>query len=330
MQSYHGRWFREQARLPCSPAASLRYNQYPVDHFPHAQPRAESAPEPPVPGSAEPLTVGVFDSGIGGLTVARAILSRRPDLNLVYFGDSMNLPYGGRMPEQLRSFGYNNIEFLLSHDISILAVGCNSINCVVGQSQLNAHCVVTGMTRLKHGIPMYDLVSSTVDWLRVQHGRPSKLGLMGTVATVQSCYWERKLSNSFPDMHVITEACPEFVPLIEAGDTPVAVLRQVVRERLQPFLEAGIRTVLHACTHYPWLDEYMREVDPDLSFIDPAECLAERLCASLPPAAGNGKPGKRQLFNSRPSEVFYRMATKALGVHAREATRMYIVNPYED
>jgi glutamate racemase len=289
-----------------------------VSHFPLAQPRADTAPEPQ-PANTQTPTVGVFDSGIGGLTVARAIFSRRPDLNLVYFGDSLNLPYGGRLPEQLGRFAHNTIEFLLSRGVNVLAIGCNATNCVLGQGDLKSY-----------GIPAFDLVSSTVDWLRVQHAQPRKLGLLGTVATIHSCYWERKLYAAFPDIQMLAIAAPEFVPLIEAFDTPPAQLRHAVHQRLQPFLEAGIRTVLHACTHYPWLDEYMREVDPDLSFIDPAECLAERLCASLPPAAGNGKPGKRQLFNSRPSEVFYRMATKALGVHAREATRMYIVNPYED
>lgn len=265
------------------------------------------------------VNVGIFDSGVGGLTVLRELLARRPGLNVVYFADSLNLPYGGRGPEQLLRFAQGSIEFLLSKGANLLAVGCNTTMSVMGQGDLKSY-----------GLPVFDLVSSTVDWLRVQHGRPQRLGLLGTVATVQSRYWERKLAGAFPEMQVTALACPEFVQLVEDPHAPEAAIRHAVRERLGPLLDSGIRTLLHACTHYPWLQRYMTELEPELMFIDPAQCLAERLCASLPQPDPSGKPGKLQLYCSRPTELFYRFASEALGREARELTRMYIVNPYED
>jgi glutamate racemase len=287
-----------------------------MSHFAQPQPQSDQARDTP---EQLPVSIGVFDSGVGGLTVAQAILRRRPDVNLIYFGDSLNLPYGGRMPEQLVRFAHNSIEFLLEKGATVLAVGCNATNCVLGQGDLKSY-----------GIPAFDLVSTTVDWLRVQHLRPHKLGLLGTLATVHSRYWERKLTDAFPEMEVVAAAAPEFVPLIEAGNAPEREIRYAVHARLQPLLDEGVRTILHGCTHYPWLQRYMEEVERDLHFIDPADCLAERLCAALPPARDGSRRGKRQLFNSRPSGLFYRMASEALELDARTATRMYIVNPYEE
>jgi glutamate racemase len=283
--------------------------------FAQPLPRADAIAATPGQDTA---TVGVFDSGVGGLTVARAIVAQRPDVNLVYFADSLNLPYGGRQPEQLVRFAHNNIEFLLSRGATVLAVGCNATNCVLGQGDLKSY-----------GVPAFDLVSSTVDWLRQQHLRPHKLGLIGTLATVHSRYWERKLTDAFPEMEVLAVAAPEFVPLIEDDRAPEQQIRYAVHTRLEPLLEQGARTVLHACTHYPWLQRFMEEVNHELHFIDPAACLAERLCAALPPARSERR-GTRQLYNSRPSGLFYRMAGEALGIDARSATRMYIVNPYEE
>lgn len=274
----------------------------------------------PIPSLTDaPTTVGIFDSGVGGLTVLRALLQRRPDLSAVYFADSLNLPYGGRAPEQLLRFGHSNVEFLMSRGANLLAVGCNTTMSVLGQGDLKSY-----------GMPVFDLAGSTIDWLRVQHGRPLKLGLLGTSATIHSRYWERKLNDAFPEMQIVAEACPEFVPLVEDPYAPAQAIRYAVHARLRPLLDAGVRTILHACTHYPWLQHYMTEVEPELHFIDPATCLADRLCASLAPASAPGKAGKHQLFSSRPSEAFRRLASEAIGREARDLTRMYIVNPYED
>ncbi len=276
-------------------------------------------PAAPLAQQAGAATIGVFDSGVGGFTVAGAILRCRPDLNLVYFGDSLNMPYGGRAPEQLRRFAHNSIEFLLQHEIEILAVGCNASNSVLGQGELHSF-----------GVSVFDLVSSTIEAIRGMYGRPERAALVATLATVNSQYWERKLHDALPELDLLPVAAPDFVPLIEAARPDAKAIQRAIAKYLQPVVNSGIRTIIHGCTHYPLLQSHMLEFCPELTFIDPAVCLAERLVASLPPAAPEAAAGALQLFSSLPGETFYRVGASALGRSVREHTRMYIVNPYED
>lgn len=273
---------------------------------------------PPAPALTAP-TVGVFDSGVGGFTVAGAILRRRPDLHLVYFGDSLNVPYGGRAQEQLRRFAHNSIDFLLEQRIDILAVGCNASNSVLGQGELHSF-----------GVGVFDLVSSTLNALRGMYGRPERAVLLATQATINSRYWERKLHDALPELELLPVAAPELVPLIEAVRPDTAAMRKAVASYLQPAVSSGIRLVIHGCTHYPLLQPLMLEYCPELTFIDPAQCLAERLVSSLPPAGSEAPQGTLRIFSSMPGDTFYRVGEQALGQPIREHTRMYIVNPYED
>lgn len=270
--------------------------------------------------AAQAPTVGVFDSGIGGFTVAGAILELRPDLGLVYFGDSLNMPYGGRAPEQIARFAHHSIEFLLSRGIDILAVGCNASNSVLGQGELKSF-----------GIPVHDLVSSTTEWLRSQPEVLQSAGLLATQATVNSRYWQRKLSEVLPSLEVVPVAAPEFVPLIEAAKQDERAIRAAVRRYIQPLLDDSVTTIIHGCTHYPLLESYMRELSPKLKFIDPARCLARRLVANLlPPAELAAKRGGMRFYSSLPGETFYRTGERVFGYPIREMTRMFIVSPYEE
>jgi glutamate racemase len=275
----------------------------------------------PAPASVQATapTVGVFDSGVGGFTVARAILALRPDINLVYFGDNLNMPYGGRKPEQLARFARNSIEFLLQQGIDILAVGCNASNSVLGQGELRSF-----------GLPVFDLVSSTIEALRARPEPPAKLAIIATVATINTRYWQRKLTDAFPELKIGEAAAPEFVPLIEAAEQSAPAQRAAVRKYLLPLMREGYPEVLHGCTHYPLLEDLMRQEAPDASFLDPAACLAQQLTGSLEPAQPGAGLGQLNLFSSLPSERFYAIAERALGRAVREYTRMYIVNPHED
>jgi glutamate racemase len=263
--------------------------------------------------------VGIFDSGVGGFTVARAILNRRPDLNLVYFGDNLNMPYGGRSLEQLASFARNSIRFLIDNGANILAVGCNASNSALGQGDLKSF-----------GIPTYDLVSSTTEWLSRITSKPDHIGFVATEAAVNSGYWERKIQEILPEISVTAVAAPDFVPLVEAHLPDEPRRRRSVREVLGPLVDAGIRTILHGCTHYPLLEPVMRELYPELEFINPAECLAEKLVAHVSSPLVNAPRGKLKIFSSLLGETFYRVGENALGQDIRPFASMYIVNPYED
>jgi glutamate racemase len=264
-------------------------------------------------------TVGVFDSGIGGFTVAAAILSRRPDLNLVYFGDTLNMPYGGRSLEQLSRFARGSIEFLLSRGMDILAVGCNASNSALGLGELKSF-----------GVPVYDLVSSTIDWLRALDSPPPAVGLVATRAAIGSGYWERKLNEALPEARIVPVSAPEFVPLVEAARQDEAANRAAVEKYVRPLLDQDVTAILHGCTHYPLLEPLMRELSPELSFIDPAVCLAQKLVASLAPAPAEQRAGVLRLYSSLPSPAFYAVSERLFGPTARDRVSMYIVNPYEE
>lgn len=270
------------------------------------------------PGLHAPV-VGVFDSGIGGFTVARAVLELRPDLGLVYFGDTLNMPYGGRSLAQLSRMARNNIEFLLSQSIDILAVGCNASNSVLGQGELKSF-----------GVPVFDLVSSTTEFLRGIDDPPGRIALVATQAAVQSGYWERKLKEALPGVEVVARAAPDFVPLIEAHVQDDAANRAAVWRVFEPFAANGIRHIVHGCTHYPLLESYMLEVNPEFEMVDPAKCLARKLTACLAPALPGARQGDLKLFSSLPGEAFYRTAQRVFQCEVRQLTKMYIVNPYEE
>jgi glutamate racemase len=285
----------------------------------------ETQIEPPKTGPEEARanvaaqTVGVFDSGVGGFTVAREVLRRRPDLNLVYFGDSLNMPYGGRSPEQLARFATNSIHFLIEQGVNILAVGCNASNSILGQSELRSF-----------GIRVFDLVSSTVDSLRAADQPPERLALVATVASINSGYWQRKLHEAFPSIDVLEIPAPAFVPLVESETASEQSIRNEVEAALEPCLKQGFNTLLHGCTHFPLLEHYMVEYSPEFTFIDPAVCLAQNLAAHLSSPAAGAASGWRRMYSSLPGQTFYSTAHKALGFRVESLTKMYIVNPYED
>lgn len=275
-----------------------------------------TAPETGLP--ATDATVGVFDSGIGGFTVARAILSRRPSLNLVYYGDNINMPYGGRPPEQIARFARHSIEFLLEQGIDMLAVGCNASNSVLGQGDLNSF-----------GIPVFDLVGSTIDHYRAGGGLPDRLAVVATEATINSGYWHRKLKEAFPLLEVTDIAAPEFVPLVEAARSDLPAMREAIARHLGRLPEHGVTTVIHGCTHFPLLQAVMEEVVPGLTYIDPARFLADRMLSRLPETTSD-TPGKLNIFSSLPGPTFYRTGAAALGRGIRDLTTMYIVSPREE
>ncbi len=264
-------------------------------------------------------TVGIFDSGVGGFTVLKALLARRPDLNVVYFGDTLNAPNGSRQPDQLHGMCRNMVQFLIDQGVDIMAVGCNSCNILMGSSELKTY-----------GIASFDLVSSTVDWLKVQHHQPQNLAILATLATINSQYYERKLTEAFPQLPLRSMAAPKLVPLVESFPWSEYDLRTAVQEYVNPLLADGFNNIVLACSHYRWIERYLRELDPEMTLIDPAECLAERLAASLPPAPQGARPGELHLYSSHPNEAFSHFAEMAIGRPASEYIRLYIVNPYEE
>ena len=214
--------------------------------------------------------IGVFDSGVGGLTVVRAILDRLPAESIVYFGDTARVPYGTKSRDTIVKFALEDARFLLSKGVKVIVVACNSVSS-------NALSIL----KERFELPIIGVIE-TVARAAHKETRNGKIGIVGTRATIESGAYEKTLSDLGGNSHVKSAACPLFVPLAEEGwlDTPIT--RMVVSEYLSPLLEWGMDTLLLGCTHYPLLKGAIAEVvGPDVTLVDSGEATAVELAALL-------------------------------------------------
>jgi glutamate racemase len=210
--------------------------------------------------------IGVFDSGIGGLTVVKEIIATLPDENLIYLGDTARVPYGNRDREVIAKFALELTRFLLGKKVKALVVACNTIS---------ATCL-SEIEKLSP-VPVIGVIKPTVT-KAVEMTRTGKIGVIGTRATINSQVYEREIHAKNGELQVIQQACPLFVPLAEEGfvDHPAAKL--IAQEYLSRFKNSGIDTLILGCTHYPLLKELIRSVlDDGIKLVDSAEPTAEEL-----------------------------------------------------
>jgi glutamate racemase len=185
--------------------------------------------------------IGVFDSGVGGLTVARAILELLPHEPLIYVGDTARFPYGPKSVEEIRRYALEIAEYLAHRDVKMLVVACNSV-------EVSA----IGDIAARAGIPVIGVIDPGAR-AAVRATRNGVIGLIGTEATVRSGAYERAVAATGATVELHARACPAFVDFVERGDTTSEPLRDAARGYLEPLRERGIDTLILGCTHYPLL-----------------------------------------------------------------------------
>ena len=216
--------------------------------------------------------IGVFDSGSGGLTAVREIRSILPSENIIYFGDTSRVPYGGRSPEILLHYARQDVHFLRSFDVKALLVACGTVST-------NALPVLAA----ESDIPILGVVEPACA-AAAAATRNKKVGLIATAASVRSGAYERTLAAMDSAITVYARACPLFVPLVEngrfrPGDT---VIETVAREYLTPLRDTGIDTLILGCTHYPLLTEVIADVmGGGVTLIDSGASAARALRQTL-------------------------------------------------
>jgi len=204
--------------------------------------------------------IGVFDSGIGGLTVVRQLMARLPREHILYFGDTARVPYGNKSPETVTRFSVENTRFLLRRGIKYLVVACNT-----------ASATALPVLQRRFEIPMLGVIEPGVR-AALAATRNRRIGVIGTIGTIASGVYERMILALQPDCAVVEAPCPLFVPLAEEGWTEGPVAEQVARVYLEPVIGSGIDTLILGCTHYPLLKEVIRRVcGPGVELIDTAE-----------------------------------------------------------
>jgi glutamate racemase len=185
--------------------------------------------------------IGMFDSGVGGLTVARAVIDLLPHEDLIYFGDTARCPYGPRPAEEVKKFSLEIMDSLVAEDVKLLVVACNS----AASSALDE-------ARSRYDIPVISVIEPAVH-AAVAATRNRRVGLIGTERTVSSGAYDRAVKDTKENVAFISRACPRFVEFVERGDTTSDELVRVAESYLQPLKEEGVDTLILGCTHYPLL-----------------------------------------------------------------------------
>ena len=193
--------------------------------------------------------IGVFDSGFGGLTVARALIDLLPGEDIVYFGDTARYPYGPRPLDDVREMARQITSVLVErHDVKMVVVACNT-----------ATAAALDLLRFEHDVPVVGVINPGVRAaLAVTENR--RVGVIGTMGTIDSGAYQRSVASHRANVELTCHACPGFVELVERGETVTSAARSLVEERLVPLRLAHIDTLLLGCTHYPFLARTIADV----------------------------------------------------------------------
>lgn len=190
--------------------------------------------------------IGIFDSGIGGMTVARAVEQLLPNYPLVYYGDIARTPYGPKSPETIINYSIRNTEFLLDKGAKLIIIACNS-----------ASSVATETLRERFQVPIIEVISPAAE-RAIQISKTGRIGIIGTKATVKSGIYQKTINKAKPDFKVSAEACPLLVPLVEENWLNKRETKMILRRYLQPLKNKQIDTLVLGCTHYPLLKELIQ------------------------------------------------------------------------
>lgn len=214
--------------------------------------------------------IGVFDSGVGGLTVLKALMRRLPAESTVYLGDTARVPYGTKSPEVVTRYSLANARFLLQQQIKLLVIACNTASSVSLPALSQALSV-----------PVIGVIEPGAS-AAIAHTRSGRVGVIGTPGTIASGAYQKALAKARPDVDVLARACPLFVPLAEEGWTEGEVVDLVVKRYLGEIGGSGIDTLILGCTHYPLLKSAIARVVGDaVGLVDSAEATAEAVAAQL-------------------------------------------------
>jgi glutamate racemase len=244
--------------------------------------------------------IGIFDSGVGGLTVFREVARSLPSENLIYLGDSARVPYGTKSPATVERYTREAADFLLARDIKMLVVACNT-----------ATAAALPVLRSTLKVPVIGVVDPGAEAaVAATRGR---IGVIATEGTVRSKAYTKAIHAIAPDVEVIESACPLFVPLVEEGWSNTRVAREVAEVYLAPLLDSGIDTLVLGCTHYPLLRNTIEQVVGDkVTIVDSAETTAKKVAEGHVTFRGGDKAGEHLFLVTDAAERFERIAGEFL------------------
>ncbi|MFC1504565.1 glutamate racemase [Spirochaetota bacterium] len=244
--------------------------------------------------------IGIFDSGVGGLTVAHEIHKLLPREDILYFGDTVHLPYGNKSEKAIINYSIQNIQFLLSKGVKLIVIACNTASSIAYTHLKNMHIIPIVNVLVPGAL---EAVSAT---------KNNRIGIIGTFRTIRSKSYSNYIKKTGKNIRTYEKACPLFVPIIEEDFKNKNVLDMVIQEYLGPLAKKGIDTLILGCTHYPLIKQNISHLYPSLKIIDSAKATAkvvkklllkERLCSD------NTTP-KVTIYVNDKSEVFETITKK--------------------
>lgn len=264
--------------------------------------------------------VGVFDSGIGGLTVAREIIRQMPGERIVYFGDTARLPYGSKSRDTVIRYSRQIIRFLLTKDVKAIVIACNT-----------ASSYALDTVEKEFGLPIIGVIEAGAR-TAVRATRNGKIGVIGTEGTIGSGIYTEVIKRIDPDVQVTGKACPLFVPLVEEGLLHDSVTDEIASRYLSELKGKFIDTLVLGCTHYPLLRSTVgRIMGGGVTLVNPAHETALELKALLKerdlacdPRAADGDPEKYRFYASDLADKFTAFATSILPEQVKETKKIEI------
>jgi glutamate racemase len=260
--------------------------------------------------------IGIFDSGVGGLTVLKEIVAKLPDENIIYLGDTARVPYGIRSAETVTRYSFENTNFLLGQEIKLLVIACNTASAI----SLNE-------VKKEYPLPVIGVLEPGAR-AAAAATRTRRVGVIGTEATIGSGAYEKAIKRIAPDVEVRSLACPLFVSLAEEGWTENDVAQLVAEKYLSSFRDTGIDTLVLGCTHYPLLKTVVSNaVGASITLIDSATETAREVSDVLEKLKwrGNGQgQGLRKFYVTDSPARFEKIGKRILGNAALSAEQVRV------
>ncbi|MCE4051549.1 MULTISPECIES: glutamate racemase [Bacillaceae] len=245
--------------------------------------------------------IGVIDSGVGGLTVAKEIMRQLPNEKIIYLGDTARCPYGPRSGEEVKAFTWELTRFLLQKNIKMLVIACNT-----------ATAVALDEIKEQLSIPVIGVIVPGAR-TAIKVTRNNYIGMIGTIGTVKSKAYEKALKQINKKVRTESLACPKFVPLVESGEYDGPVAKRIVRQTLAPFKGSDIDTLILGCTHYPLLEKVIREEMGDKVKVisSGAETAREvsTILAHSEQLASPQEKNEHEFYTTGSSDIFARIAS---------------------
>ena len=246
--------------------------------------------------------IGIFDSGVGGLTVLAEIRKNLPNENIIYLGDTKNFPYGSKSKEEIIEFAIQNVDILINKGVKVIVIACGT-----------ATSQAIEVLKDKYDIPIIGIIEPTVEYIKGQNY--DEIGVIATEGTIRSGAWEKELKEKIPNIKVTNKACPMLATIAEEGRAQSEEGRKVIKEYMKPFKEKRIDKIILGCTHYPIYEKIIRqELEYDVELINTGVTVSKYLKEYLKTndLEKNDKNLKEEIYLTKPEEEFKEIAKNIL------------------